>query len=99
MSQRKITISLSEKRRKRQDDQEPERGLREGQFAVLVFPLPEEQDSHRLALDGGKWYGVLWEVDQWLRGLAKHGNQDTIKIDEVRHRIHEEMQADNLSFD
>ena len=67
--------------------------------AILEFNLPEEEAEHRLALDGGKWMSVCNELDQWLRSIQKHSDLKTLKVDEVRKRLHEEMDSVGLSFD
>ena len=38
--------------------------------AILEFD--DEQDL-RDAIDGWKWKSVIWELDQDLRGIVKHG--------------------------
>jgi hypothetical protein len=38
--------------------------------AILEFD--DEQDL-RDAIDGWKWKSVVWELDQDLRGIVKHG--------------------------
>jgi hypothetical protein len=38
--------------------------------AILEFD--DEQDL-RDAIDGWKWKNVVWELDQDLRGIVKHG--------------------------
>ena len=43
--------------------------------AKLAYKLPEEQDDFRLAIDGGKWYSVAWEIDQQLRTWLRHGHE------------------------
>jgi len=40
--------------------------------ATLEFNIPEDQDDFELATKGGKWYSVVWEMDQWLRTQYKY---------------------------
>ena len=40
--------------------------------AILEFNLPEDQDDFELATKGGKWYSVVWDMDQWLRTQYKY---------------------------
>lgn len=61
--------------------------------AILEFNLPEEAAEHKLALDGGKWMSVCFELDQWLRSLEKYENRDTVNVSEVRSRLHEEIEG------
>lgn len=67
--------------------------------AFLAFTLPEEREEHRLALDGGKWYGVACDIDQWLRDKAKYGDQKKVAIEDVRARLREVMQESGVEFD
>ena len=67
--------------------------------AILEFSLPEEAAEHRLALDGGKWMSVCHELDQWFRSTQKHGDLKTLKVDEIRKRLYEELDSAGVSFD
>lgn len=40
----------------------------------LEFSLPEEKRELKLALNSGEIYSCLWEVDQYCRGILKHGD-------------------------
>jgi len=61
---------------------------------TLEFNLPEEQDEFTLALHGTKYYGVLWELDQELRGILKYDKiPERVKtaeeaVDYIRNRIY-----------
>lgn len=48
--------------------------------ASLHFSLPEDQGDFDAALLGRNAISSLWEIDQHLRGLLKHGDPS----DEVR---------------
>ena len=67
--------------------------------AQLIFNLPDEDREFRIAQDAVAWMSVVHELDNWLRGLSKHGDSDTIKIEEVRARLHEEIAERNLQYD
>jgi hypothetical protein len=67
--------------------------------AILEFNLPEEAAEHRVALDGATWMSVCQELDQWLRSAAKYRNLETLKVSEVRARLHEVMSESGLRFD
>ena len=41
---------------------------------TLEFDSIEEQDDARVALDGYKWKMAMFELDQLLRSVAKHGS-------------------------
>lgn len=40
---------------------------------TIEFDGDEEKDELRTALDGHKWKGVVWEMDQELRKITKYG--------------------------
>ncbi len=67
--------------------------------AILEFDLPEDAPEHKLALDGGKWMAVCFDLDQWLRSLEKHENRDTVGVSEVRSRILEEIDSRGLNLE
>lgn len=41
--------------------------------AILRFTLPEEEAEFRTAQQGREAKSVLWDIDQRLRSLLKHG--------------------------
>lgn len=41
--------------------------------AILEFELPEDQGDFDAAIYGREAISVLWDIDQRLRGLLKHG--------------------------
>ena len=66
--------------------------------ACITFNLPEEQDEHRLALDAGKYYSCLWELDNHLRGKVKYeaDNLSEAQLEayiEFRKMLHDFMEA------
>ena len=67
--------------------------------AILEFNLPEEDDAHKLALDGWKWKSVCEELAQWLRSVHKHTDRETLTVEEVRARLYEEIASSGLSLD
>ena len=42
---------------------------------ILRFPLPEYQDEFKVAQDGGKWAGVVRDMDNQLREWLKYGHK------------------------
>ena len=49
--------------------------------AILEFNLPEEQNEFHTCVDGNKYRCVLWEFDNWLRGLIKYPESRPSKLD------------------
>ncbi len=71
--------------------------------ATLSFNLPEDQESFELAINAGKWYDILWELDNELRNHIKYNPTDlsnkTLDVyDEVRERIYKLMAENNLTW-
>jgi len=56
--------------------------------ATLAFTLPDEQAEFDAARLGRRALATLWEIDQGLRSLVKHGEPS----DETR-RLAEEIRA------
>lgn len=72
--------------------------------AIIEFKLPEEQTDFRLALDGGDWWHVCKQLDNWLRKEIKHPRQDisddTLKAyEECREVLREAVNNANLNID
>ena len=41
--------------------------------AKLEYTLPEETEEFMLAVEGGNWKNVIWDLDMvWLRNLEKY---------------------------
>ena len=41
---------------------------------TIEFDGDEEREELRTALDGYKWKGAIWDLDQKLREITKYGN-------------------------
>lgn len=48
--------------------------------AILKFNLPEEQDEFELANNAGKYYSVIWDLDQYLRNYVKYPAEDVPEL-------------------
>jgi hypothetical protein len=62
-------------------------------IATLRFKLPDEQGDFDAAINGRKAFVCLWEIDQKLRGLLKHGepSDETARLaEEIRQLIRDE---------
>ncbi len=58
----------------------------------MIYRLPDEDVAFRAALQGSEAKGCLWEIDQRLRGMLKHGNPspETARLaEEIRSLIRE----------
>jgi len=47
--------------------------------ATIEFNLPDDASEHRLAINGQKYWSVLYEFNEELRRLMKHGLPENIK--------------------
>lgn len=56
--------------------------------ATLRFNLPEEEGDFRSAVDGAKWYGVVMDMDEWLRQKCKYAESDKLTAGEARDALH-----------
>lgn len=66
--------------------------------ATLEFSLPEERTEHLLAINGGKWFSVVWGLDQYLRNIIKHDLPQP-SAEQVRSHLRSVMDDYNLSMD
>jgi len=72
--------------------------------AILKFNLPEDNEDFKLATNASNMYGVLWDMDQWLRTQTKYAaddvTDDTYKaFEECREQLRELMNNNNVNFD
>ena len=70
--------------------------------AILEFNLPEDESSHKLAVKAPDMYCVLWDIDQWLRGKLKYG--DDFKdaddaLEKTREELHDLLQSHGVDLD
>ena len=45
--------------------------------AKLTFILPEDRYEYDMAVNGNKWYNVVWDMYQYLRGKTKYAPEGT----------------------
>ena len=58
-----------------------------------------DENSLRLALNGGKYWSCLWDLDQWCRGELKHGIHTTEAeevLEYVRQFIHDRIDMEEI---
>lgn len=70
--------------------------------ATLHFPLPECEAELLLAVHAADWEGVAWEMDQWLRGKLKYGNDYKTAdeaLDAAREHLRESVSARGVTFE
>jgi len=74
---------------------------------ILEFDSEEERDDARTALDGYKWKGAVWDLDQKLREITKYGyvdkkeatDQERDLADRLRTELREILEDYNLNLD
>ena len=74
---------------------------------ILEFDSIEAQDDARVALDGYKWKMAMFELDQLLRSVAKHGSferrEATSEEQDMAYKIRDAMRdilnEHNLNLD
>ena len=58
----------------------------------LRYTLPDEQSEYDAAREGQAARSLLWEIDQYLRGIVKHGDPNRFRrelAEEIRGMIRE----------
>ena len=76
---------------------------------ILEFDSIEESVEARNALDGTKWKIAMWDLDQKLRGMVKHGydmnsnrelTDDEHKLaQQIRDELHRILNQANLDLE
>jgi len=57
---------------------------------TLRYRLPEEQAEYDAAREGQAARSLIWEIDQYLRGIIKHGDPNRFRrelAEEIRGMI------------
>lgn len=60
--------------------------------AILRYTLPDEQADFDAAREGQAARSLIWEIDQYLRGIIKHGDPNRFRrelAEEIRAMIRE----------
>jgi hypothetical protein len=59
--------------------------------AILEFDRYEDGDEFDDAVNGGKYHFILYEMDEWLRGRIKHGDDEKTceVLEKARDQLHE----------
>ena len=59
---------------------------------ILKFDSVEEAEDLRSAIDGYKWKGVAWDLDQYLRNKLKY-NEDSLsgEVLDALEKVREEL--------
>ena len=58
-----------------------------------------DENHLRLALNGSKYWGCLWDLDQWCRGELKHGihtKEAEEVLEFVRQFIHDRIDMEEI---
>ena len=74
---------------------------------ILEFDSDEERNDARMAIDAYKWQGVVWDLDQELRKIVRHGfidqkeaNEDERALAEkIREKLRGFLEDVNLNLD
>jgi hypothetical protein len=65
--------------------------------ATLTFTFPEDREAHLYAINGSEFYAALWDVNEHIRRLQKHGGIDKMTAEQLAEEIRN-MIANPLSL-
>ena len=70
---------------------------------ILEFDSFEEQEEARMAIDGGKYKLVIWELDQHLRSELKYNDNLDEKVydefEQLRNKLRQLLNDNGLTMD
>lgn len=70
---------------------------------ILEFDSFEEQDEARMAIDGGKYKLVIWNLDQHLRSEMKYNDNLDEKVydefEQLRNKLRQLLGDQGLTMD
>jgi hypothetical protein len=58
---------------------------------TIEFDSNEEATDIKDALDGYKWRGAVWEIDQFLRGELKYGENVPKDVQDAYEKLREKI--------
>ena len=59
---------------------------------TIEYNLPDEQDAFEEANNAGKYYSVLWDIDQYLRNKTKYADEHApAPFTEAMHLVRDEF--------
>jgi len=71
--------------------------------AQLTFNLPDEQNDFDMAIEGSKWFLVVWEFDQHLRSELKYNvdlnESQYLYAEKLREKLREMVYDNGLNLD
>jgi hypothetical protein len=69
---------------------------------TIEFDSIEEQHEMDVCINGGKWYTLAWQLDQYLRGRLKYepmSDKEYEVLQQMRDKLHELRSENGLTFD
>ena len=70
---------------------------------ILEFDSFEDQEEARMAIDGGKYKLVIWELDQHLRSEMKYNDNLDEKVydefEQLRNKLRQLLNDNGLTMD
>jgi len=70
--------------------------------AKLVFELPDDRAAHERSVHGTDYVLALWDLDQWLRSMIRHGKiteEAADAMQECRDKMYEFLEARGVSLE
>jgi hypothetical protein len=69
---------------------------------TIEFDSIEDQHELDVCINGGKWYTLAWQLDQYLRNRLKYepmSDKEYEVLQQTREKLHELRSENGLSFD
>ena len=59
--------------------------------ANFTYNLPEEREEFELHMQASSFHSAIYEYDQWLRGICKHGDPKEFDAQACRDKLWESL--------
>jgi N6-adenosine-specific RNA methylase IME4 len=69
---------------------------------TIEFDSIEDQHELDMCINGGKWYTLAWDLDQYLRNRLKYdpmSDKEYEVLQQTRDKLHELRSENGLTFD
>ena len=78
--------------------------LNQNRMAKVTIEFDSIEDQHELdmCINGGKWYTLAWDLDQYLRNRLKYdpmSDKEYEVLQQTRDKLHELRSENGLTFD
>lgn len=66
--------------------------------ATFEFDLPDDNEDYKLHYQASDLHCAIWDYAEWLRGICKHGDPDSVNAEKCREKLYELLNERNVTI-